>query len=334
MKSIIIQSNNNRIRGAVYALIVLSLVFVGCSTVQNGDLYIVNKNQKVSTIKVEARTYGNGSGNTTRTDPVFKIYEVTQNEPAIVKIDDKTKKLTIDFLRKKPSIKELSDHVLTGETLEEKNLESYRPLFDRQYGKLLKRLSGENHVQPEFDIVNGEHFQSVKSKLFRPKLFGDGMIYKGTEFKYYRKSASWQATTIPFKYRFKTSGQPADVSPSFSVGLGYHMTTERTIYQPIFQNDDNTIVATEPSKRALSFSPFIGLTSVSLNRRTTGEALNEGETRTNFGVTAGFLITVDINDVDIGGGVGMDYGFGPFSNDWIYQAQPWIGVSLGLDIIK
>lgn len=315
-------------------MIVLSLVFVGCSTVQNGDLYIVNKNQKVSTIKVEARTYGNGNGKTTRMDPILKIYEITQDEPALVEVDDKTKKLTIDFLRKKPATKELSEHVLTGEILEEKDLESYRPLFDRQYGKILRRLSGKNHVKAEFDIINGEHFQSVKSKLFKPKIFRDSVIYKGTEFKYRRRSASWQATTIPFKYRLGNSGQPADVSPSFSVGLGYHITRETTIYQPIFRNDDNTIVATEPSKRAFSLSPFVGLTSISLNRRTTSETLNEGETRTNFGVTGGFLITVDINDVDIGGGLGFDYGFGPFANEWIYQAQPWLGVSLGIDIIK
>jgi hypothetical protein len=48
----------------------------------------------------------------------------------------------------------------------------------------------------------------------------------------------------------------------------------------------------------------------------------------------GFFGLLGFDRVNMGLTGGVDHAFGKRTGDWLYQNEPWLGVSIGLDLIK
>jgi hypothetical protein len=51
-------------------------------------------------------------------------------------------------------------------------------------------------------------------------------------------------------------------------------------------------------------------------------------------MSIGGVASIGLNGVDLGLGLGIDYGLTTGSKKWNYQGKPWVGIVVGIGILK
>ena len=346
-----------------YFLFAIGLISSGCSTIKRGNLSHVKKNQFVTSSKFQPV----GPMIFIPLPPHFAprqvqpgnydvhIFNVNSKTPALVKVE-KNNALSIDFFGDPANNNDLTllhQFQFFGVGDDKTHGDDIRPFHSKQFGTLFEYMDAQGipDITGNAFSLGAPKYKKYLSKPFEKNRY-NGRIFKGcSEFKYRSRVASLQAISIPFKKRFaagmevegKNYANPNPISSAFSLGIGFHIQTKTLLYQPLFLDFDNSIVALEPSQRVFTFSPFIGFETVDLVENNTNGELLEGVSHKNFVVSAGVMFGIDINTVDVGVGFGWDRAiFGESSDLWIYQSalfftgidKTWIGLVIGIDIIK
>lgn len=170
-------------------------------------------------------------------------------------------------------------------------------------------------------------------------LDGDYTIkLKNREFLSYRKNGfEFGAITVPFKYRYgdtKTvNGQEIKVNNEFiadaNLGLfaGYKIARYRVRYE--------TGKLKDLSNLGLTIGGFLGVSSTSIDSVSTTLSDNplKKDEKISIGIISpGIGIMATVYNVQIGGFVGWDFGFGESGKKWNFNEQHWIGFGLGYSL--
>jgi len=203
------------------------------------------------------------------------------------------------------------------------------------------KYNGTFIIQEKYQIPYNFEYSNLISNLRTDKLFSSDYnnieLYKNSywidkKFKYTETKAKWQAVTIPFKVRFETDEKPYNLSTSVNVGFTISWKKIYHSYRPISESKDTKPFANKTSQFELGLAPFLGITAIDLEASNTNDIVEND--RKIFGLSFGIFGMIGIDDFDIGVGIGIDHGFSNQSSDWIYQNKPWIGLILGIDLIK
>jgi len=148
---------------------------------------------------------------------------------------------------------------------------------------------------------------------------------------YFEDNVVYQTLTIPFKFRRAIADKPKRLSTNFNAGFALGYQRDKTTIKPIYKNIDQTMVGYDKTNFAYSLSPFIGLTSISLNSENTNQSILIEQNV--LGVNFGGVMVFEVNSFNIGFAIGWDYGLDN-SSSWDYQGECWTGLVLGIDLIK
>jgi hypothetical protein len=122
---------------------------------------------------------------------------------------------------------------------------------------------------------------------------------------------------MPFKYRFKGDS----ISSTVTSNLGLCLSVGQTSGYSIIKNSSITNVG-------FTIGPFLGITSVDLNKNSVKSPLNWEKDITNLAISYGLNTIMSRNKLGLLISVGLDYNIGQFANSWNYQNKPWLGIGL------
>jgi len=152
-----------------------------------------------------------------------------------------------------------------------------------------------------------------------------------------KKGFEFGAITIPFKYRFgdtrTVKGQEVKVNNEFiadaNLGLfaGYKLARYRVRYEGGKLKDLSNLGCT--------LGAFLNVSSTSIDSLSTTFSDNplEKDKKLSIGVISpGFGAMFTVYNVQIGGFIGWDFGFGQSGKKWNFNGQPWVGFGLGYSL--
>lgn len=134
--------------------------------------------------------------------------------------------------------------------------------------------------------------------------------------------------TFPVKYRFSSGGIPPQVGSSLSATLylGYRGDDFVVRYKktPLGNYKKST------NHFGHSFGVFFGFSSADIRSEyTNGHVKNR---YSGFALTSGGAFLVGINNFTVGFAVGFDRLLDKNRSHWIYQNQPWLGLTIGMGL--
>lgn len=154
----------------------------------------------------------------------------------------------------------------------------------------------------------------------------------GETFKFKELSSKLQALTIPFKRRPKFEESFATISTGVNIGVGYAIKFMTKKYKPYSLSSQSSPIGYVLKTFSYTLSPFIGLNKIELKPENTNP--NRIENKDTFGMSLGAVVSLGLNGVDLGLGLGMDYGLAKDAKNWNYQGKPWLGFVVGIGILK
>lgn len=147
------------------------------------------------------------------------------------------------------------------------------------------------------------------------------------------------ALTIPIKYRPPLTDKEGNkIKEEFVTDFNANLFLSTTIWGKTkfthLKNNDNSI-----RDHNLRFGAFLGGSTLKLNTKNTanapsGRALEEGQEITKGLFSFGMGFTYTYNSFGVGAFLGWDQAVGSGSNIWDYDGAPWVGLSLGIDLLK
>ncbi|WP_411031262.1 hypothetical protein [Spongiimicrobium sp. 3-5] len=147
------------------------------------------------------------------------------------------------------------------------------------------------------------------------------------------------ALTIPIKYRPPLTDKEGNkIKEEFVADFNANLFLSTTIWGKTnftyLKNVDNSI-----RDHSLRIGGFIGGSSIKLNPGNTenapnGRALQAGQEITKGLFSFGGGLTYTYNTIGVGAFIGWDLAVGRGSNIWDYDGAPWLGLSLGVDLLK
>lgn len=150
---------------------------------------------------------------------------------------------------------------------------------------------------------------------------------------YANRNAEFGPLTIPFKYRFGYTKDTVEVKQQFDADLnigffaGYRLGKYRVRYEGrSFKKLANI---------SCTIGGFLSLSAAKLdeNGTTAGKApFAEGEEASIGVLSPGIGIMLDVYNVNIGGFLGWDVGFGNEAKNWNFNNRPWIGIGIGYNL--
>ncbi len=149
-----------------------------------------------------------------------------------------------------------------------------------------------------------------------------------SEDEYFRqKSFDVDVITVLFRYRPATKTLPAQLNTNFNgnLYLGYRVDQ----FQIDFQQTPAGIKKVN-RHQAFSVGGFAGFGSTFVSPWTTNNQITDEYD--GIVLTHGFAGMIGVNALTVGVAVGWDYLTGRDKHVWIYQAKPWLGLTLGLNI--
>jgi len=134
--------------------------------------------------------------------------------------------------------------------------------------------------------------------------------------------------TFPVKYRFPSGDIPPQVSSSLSTALylGYRGDDFVVRYNktPLGNYKKNT------NHFGHSFGLFLGFSSADMRSEyTNGHVKNR---YSGFALTGGGAFLIGINNFTVGFAVGFDSLLDGNRSNWIYQNEPWMGLTVGMGL--
>ncbi|AHM60110.1 hypothetical protein D770_09265 [Flammeovirgaceae bacterium 311] len=133
---------------------------------------------------------------------------------------------------------------------------------------------------------------------------------------------------IPLKYRAKTAGAPRQLNTQFNGALyaGYRTDRYRISYEPTPLG----IADRKIDHFGYSLGYFTGIGVEPINPWVTNDQY-PGE-YDGIAWMNGLAVMVGVNSFTFGLGVGVDYLLDGNRKIWIYQGEPWVGLTLGLNL--
>jgi len=253
---------------------------------------------------------------------VLDVYQLEKEEIALVEIKKNKLELTLFNDKLKPI---QSDTFLKPDENIRKYLNQnikdakWKVPYEYVYYGLIDTLR---------DISN---YKLLKSHVNDATTF-EGDFKIGDTFNYKTSTTNLQSLTIPFKIRFKQDSISSQISTGVNVGLSIAFKRQLKSYAPISAKSNSAPISYKESNFEYSIAPFLGVTTIDLTAANTGNEMNKD--KKVFGLSYGVIGTIGINKFDLGLGFGFDAGLNKESKNWIYQNKPWLGIVLGLDLVK
>ncbi|MES2379460.1 MAG: hypothetical protein V4538_00360 [Bacteroidota bacterium] len=154
---------------------------------------------------------------------------------------------------------------------------------------------------------------------------------------YKKKGFEFGAITIPFKYRFEdtktVNGQEVKANSEFiadaNLGLfaGYKFSRYRVRYEGGKLKDLSNLGCT--------LGGFLNVSSASIDSLSTTFSDNPLKTDEKLSIgliSPGLGAMFTVYNVQIGGFVGWDFGFGQNGKKWNFNGRPWVGFGLGYSL--
>jgi hypothetical protein len=189
------------------------------------------------------------------------------------------------------------------------------------------------------DHITGTYFPDLRrdETLFDcPSEDAYDKVSEGETLRYVETMPVFQPITIPLKIRMPVHDTiRSNASAAFSVAVAYGYKSIHTRHSSIYSCDGTkTYLNTRTKKTVWTPGVFLGTTTVDLKPATTDKAIPKDKDRTAWALSTGVFGVVGINQVNVGLACGVDIPFGDTSEQWIYYGKPWLGVIVGLDLIK
>ena len=142
-----------------------------------------------------------------------------------------------------------------------------------------------------------------------------------------KKSFDVDVLTIPAKYRPATVSLPTQLNTEFNgnIFLGYRLDRFRVKRKQVA-----TLRTDRVTHRALTFGLFGGIGATQVTPSTTNRMISDEYNGLIF--QRGITVMAGINNLTVGLGAGWDYLTDEKRSVWIYQNQPWCGLTLGLNL--
>ena len=159
----------------------------------------------------------------------------------------------------------------------------------------------------------------------RQRKFKDNKI----EHTFYKPSFDLDAMTIAMKYRPEVNGVPNQLTTNFSgaVFAGYRIDA----YHLNYKRTPLNIYKQSVKHMGYSVGLYAGLGSSLID----GTTLNDPSSSIQYeGVLliTGVALTTAIENLTFGVSLGTDHLLDKYSSQWIYEGQPYLGFTLGLNI--
>ena len=187
-------------------------------------------------------------------------------------------------------------------------------------------LKGKNLKLDSLDFSDDEisYLDGAKENL-------NDAYFISTDFKYTKNKTVFQTLTIPFKFRSANNNKPSTVSTGFNAGIAIGYQWNYTKINPIYSQNNYSMVGYDRKDVSFSLAPFFGLNSIELNVDNTNQSVLIK--RNVLGISFGGAGVFAFNKFNLGLAMGFDYGLED-SKNWDYQGVLWTGLVLGIDIIK
>ena len=146
---------------------------------------------------------------------------------------------------------------------------------------------------------------------------------------FFRPSADIDLMTIPMKYRFDAAELPNTLTTNFSGAIyaGYRIDEYKLNYK-------RTPLNTYKQKiKHIGYSAgfYAGVGSALINNSTLTDQTYPYEYEGVLLIT-GISANVAVNNISVGVALGTDHLLDKYHSEWIYEGQPYIGFTLGLNL--
>ena len=292
--------------------LIFLLTFFSCKTATFLDTETIPNKVKIprKARLVKARPYNENRSNSLRRGFIYEIFETKTKTDASVEI--KEDKIKIEIFESEKLV--LRKKVNSSPNISIENFSKFRIPNKLTYSKDLKNQIGND------------------SLLYRLKDYKK-QFFISEAFRYFSSGKTTQALTIPFKFRAKVGSNPYEVTTGVNAGIGFGWKGTWYSLRPIYSKDNtNRMVGYSSNQFSLSLLPFVGLTTIKHTQGNTDPKIQND--RTIIGINYGISGISQLNRLSFGAALGWDSGFGEGRKDWIYQDKYWIGIIVGLDILK
>lgn len=138
------------------------------------------------------------------------------------------------------------------------------------------------------------------------------------------RSVNWNASLTLYKIRFAQEDHPVlavsdPASMLISVVYGYTFGFSRIDHESV-------------THYYITFGPFAGITSASLNGDTVSDPLLLSREQNNVAFSYGITTVVGRNNFGFSFSFGWDVSVGKNSSLWIYQNKPWLGIGVSSNL--
>ena len=138
-----------------------------------------------------------------------------------------------------------------------------------------------------------------------------------------------QISAIPIKFRGPVGNVTPQVESSVNGALSFGVKYSKNRYTGI----KNGLGFTTNSK-SIAVGGLIGLNVVDVKSSTTQGKVADANASKNAVVSTGVEVVLGLNNINLGVVVGEDIITGPHRTSWNYFGKPWVGLVIGIDIIK
>ncbi len=283
-----------------YILISLSI----CSCSSNKSLTIVKIPKETNLVKAKAVTT---AGNRTYD---LMVHQTTEQVDASITLED-NKIIIKVFDSSKIQLKETVNSNLDLDIEDEFD---YSLTYDLMYKGTLENNIVDNSLLYDLHPYNGNEY-----------LIGEKFNYKSSE-------SITQALTVPFKFRGAMNHIPYEVTTGVNVGIGYGIKWKWSSLKPIYHKNQKKMVAYVDDDFSFALLPFAGFTTIKQTPSNTNNNIESD--RTIIGLNYGVSALTQFNKLTIGVAYGFDKGLGEGVIYWLYQDKNWIGLIVGLEILK
>ena len=144
---------------------------------------------------------------------------------------------------------------------------------------------------------------------------------------FFRGTMDFDVITIPFKYRPTSEGFPRQLTAEANGSgfIGWRLDRFKVLHRQTPHG-----VKTYRLHKGISFGAFGGIGAATITPWTTNYQTQDEYT--GFVLTRGLAVLVGVNSLTFGVGLGWDYLTDRDKAIWIYQNEPWLGITIGLNL--
>lgn len=192
---------------------------------------------------------------------------------------------------------------------------------------------------PRYQLGNGEYLYKTPGSKYLPVVVttkddslqviasGGKLMPESNDDLFLKKSFDIDVLTVPAKYRPATVSLPTQLNTEFNgnLFLGYRLDRFRVKRKQVV-----TLRTERVTHQALTFGLFGGIGATQVTPSTTNRMISDEYNGLIF--QRGITMMAGINNLTVGLGAGWDYLTDEKRSVWIYQNQPWYGLTLGLNL--